>query len=79
MGRSKKKKSSRTPPTTKESDDGMIRDERFQIAQTHPQFQKRHTKKKDDTSGDGGGLLLSSSSGKDAEAVSRMRASKKGI
>ena len=28
-----------------DDDDGNIHDKRFQIAQTHPQFQKRHTKK----------------------------------
>ena len=53
---SKKKKSKtkiREKSVNNNDDDGNIQDKRFQIAQTHPQFQKRHTKreKKNDVDG----------------------------
>ncbi len=56
MGGSKKKKSKKkskqeeVPRSTE--DDGNIVDKRFQIAQTHPQFQKLHTKKNVKNDGD---------------------------
>ena len=60
---SKKKKSktkSKEKNVNNNDDDGNIRDERFQIAQTHPQFQKRHTKgkEKSDVENDFDGNLI---------------------
>ncbi len=59
-----------------DNDDGNITDERFQIAQTHPQFQKRHTKrnnyhsKKDGgDSGIEGNLLLGGISNIEDETI----------
>mmetsp|Transcript_21949 Transcript_21949/g.25373 ORF Transcript_21949/g.25373 Transcript_21949/m.25373 type:complete len:650 (+) Transcript_21949:16-1965(+) len=56
-------------------DDGNIHDERFQIAQTHPTFQKRHTSRRrkefgdDDKEPQGNLLLGSTSSAKDGELI----------
>mmetsp|Transcript_27465 Transcript_27465/g.40575 ORF Transcript_27465/g.40575 Transcript_27465/m.40575 type:complete len:828 (-) Transcript_27465:75-2558(-) len=56
----KSKKKNEAAEAAPDDGDGMIRDERFQIAQTHPQFQKLHTKKfqkpfqSDGKDGDGG-------------------------
>jgi hypothetical protein len=59
-----------------DNDDGNITDERFQIAQTHPQFQKRHTKRnnyhsKKDGSGSEieGNLLLGGVSNIEKEGI----------
>ena len=58
MGKSKKTSSKKSKTKIAYDDDGNIKDERFKIAQTHPQFQKRHTQKQKKDDG-AGGLLLS--------------------
>lgn len=60
MAKSKKnskiqKEKEETPPS---DDDGNIQDERFQKAQTHPQFQKLHTRRKQEDGEDGNLIQL---------------------
>ena len=67
MGKKDKQKKKKTSDKNQDdNDDGNIQDDRFKIAQTHPQFQKRKEKKtKQDTSG----TLLSSDFGVDPEDI----------
>ena len=71
MGSSKKKesKTKKVIDNNNNNDDGNIRDERFQIAQTHPQFQKLHTKKNNNENNkdvDGNLLESTTNAGNDA-------------
>ena len=70
MGKSKKKSKKKEAY----DDDGNIKDERFQIAQTHPQFQKLHTNKftKNKSQDDGGILISNEKSGGIDERFSAM-------
>jgi len=56
----KSKKNSKKPKAEEEAsdDDGNIQDERFQKAQTHPQFQKLHTRRKQEDGGEQDGNLI---------------------
>jgi len=68
-------KKSKKPKVEKElsDDDGNIQDERFQKAQTHPQFQKLHTRRKQE--GEDGNLITSSlDKDKEGETDDRFKA-----
>lgn len=61
MPKSSKKGKKKNLRDTENGDDGNIQDERFAKAQTHPQFQKLHTKRNKKDINDKDGNLISSS------------------